>query len=194
MRTIRILLLSIAIVYSLSNNAQELSRWGFELSGGTSVAVGKLADASTKLGGGFEGIFHYRFMPHAGFYGGWGWNSVSAQNSFLGNNVSFEETGYVFGLQFKHPIAQSAVSYFVRLGGLYNHIETENAAGSIIHDTKHGLGFQSYLGLDIPLGVKWSLTPSVKFNSLSRSIQPIEGINEMHLNYLSLRIGILKRF
>lgn len=194
MKTRKILIGLLFTVLSLGIYAQEQSRWGFELSGGPTVAVGKVADASTKLGGGFEGIFHYRFMPHAGLYGGWGWNSVSAQNSFLGNNVSFEETGYVFGLQFKHPIANSQLSYFIRLGGLYNHIETENATGSIIHDTKHGLGFQSSMGLDIALGGKWSLTPSVKFNSLSRSIQPIEGINEMHLNYLSLRIGILKRF
>lgn len=181
-------------IMSLSTFAQAQSRWGFELSGGSSVAIAKIGDASTKVGGGFEGIFHYRFMPHTGLYGGWGWNSLSAENSFLGNNVSFEETGYVFGLQFKHPIANSRLSYFVRLGGLYNHIETENMQGEIIHDTKHGLGFQSSLGIDIPLGAKWSITPSVKFNALSRTIQPIEGIDKMNLNYLTLRVGILKRF
>ncbi len=194
MKTKKLLISVLITILSFSAYAQEQARWGFELSGGSSVAIGKIGDASTKIGGGFEGIFHYRFMPHAGLYAGWGWNSLAANNSFLGNNVNFEETGYVFGLQFKHPIDNSRLSYFVRLGGLYNHIETENTTGDIIHDTKHGLGFQSSVGIDIPLGGKWSITPGIKFNSLSRTIQPIASFDKMNLNYLSLRIGILKRF
>lgn len=169
-------------------------RFGIELSGGGSVATNKIGDATLKPGFGFEGILHYRFLPHTGLYAGWGWNKFASDASFLGNNVDFEETGYVAGLQFKHPLGSSPLSYYLRVGALYNHIETENTAGDIIHDTKHGLGLQAAAGIDIPLGTGWSLTPGIKFNSLSREITPVGSIGKMNLNYLSLRVGILKSF
>ena len=86
---------------------------------------------------------------------------------FAGSNTDFEETGYVIGLQFKHPVDGFLSSYYLRAGALYNHIEVENDNGDIIGDTGHGLGFQLAAGVDIPLGAKWSLTPGVKYNAVS---------------------------
>lgn len=195
MKTKGLIICTIVALMSLNCVAQEKAkRFGFELSGGASFATAKLADADLKTGFGFEGIFHYRFMPHTGIYGGWGWNRFGADNLFAGTDVCFEETGYIFGLQFKHPVGKSDLSYYVRGGGLYNHIETENAGGDIINDTKHGLGFQLAGGIDLNLGKNWSLTPGIKFNSLSRETE-FEGTSkQMDLNYLSLRVGILKKF
>jgi opacity protein-like surface antigen len=182
-------------ILSLNGIAQESEkRFGFELGSGASFATRQLAGTNLKTGFGFEGIFHYRFMPHLGVYGGWGWNKLAANYSFAGSDVCFEETGYVFGLQFKHPIGSLPLSYYLRAGGLYNHIEVENADGDIIGDTGHGFGFQLAAGVDYSLGKNWSLTPGVKFNSLSRDLEMGGTTTKLNLNYVSVRVGILKRF
>lgn len=180
---------------SLSAFAQEIeNRFGFELSGGASMATQKLDDASLNPGFGFEGIFHYRFLPHTGVYAGWGWNRFGADDSFAGSDVCFEETGYVFGLQYKRTIGITPLSYYLRAGGLYNHIEIENAGGDIIGDTGHGLGWQLAAGIDYSIGSNWSITPGLKFNALSRDVEMDGNTTQLTHNYISLRIGILKRF
>ncbi|RMG79159.1 MAG: opacity protein [Bacteroidetes bacterium] len=169
-------------------------RFGFELNGGASLAAKELSNTSLNAGGGFEILLHYRFMTHLGAYAGWGWNKLPAENSFAGDDVCFEETGYVFGLQFMHPIGDSPFSYYVRGGGLYNHIETENAEGDIINDTGHGLGFQLASGVNYYLGKNWNLTGGVKFNSLNRDAD-FEGVSKsLDYQYISLRIGFVKQF
>lgn len=175
--------------------AQESTkRFGFELNTGVSIATGKPGDAALRPGFGFEGIFHYRFMPHTGIYAGWGWNRFGAGKSFAGSDVCFEETGYVFGVQFMHPVGAMPISYYLRAGGLYNHIEIENTSGDIIGDTGHGLGFQLAAGIGYAIGKNWSITPGIKFNYLSGDVN-IEGVNtDIKHNYLSLRVGFLKRF
>lgn len=195
MKTKVFVALAFLAFFTLSSIAQESEkRFGFELSSGASFATSKPGDAEMKTGFGFEGIFHYRFMPYTGVYAGWGWNKFSSDNSFAGLNADFEETGYVFGLQFKHPVGKLPLFYYVRAAGLYNHIEIENEAGDIIYDSGHGMGWQVAGGVDVKLGKNWSLTPGLKFNSLSRNID-FEGADEqMDFNYLSFRIGILKRF
>jgi len=189
-------LFAVAILaLTVSSFAQEKQkRFGFEVSGGASFATRELGGANLQAGFGAEGIFHYRFMPHAGVYAGWGYNAFSAENSFAGNDIDFEETGYVFGLQFKHPIGISPVSYYVRAGALYNHIEIENTDGNIIGDTGHGFGWQAAGGVDIPLGRNWSLTPGVKYNSLSGDVNMEGTTTQLDLNYIQVRVGILKKF
>ena len=187
--------LAILVLLSLSCFAQESGkRLGIELNSGVSLATKKMDGTTLNPGFGFEGILHYRFMPHLGIYAGWGWNRLGADKSFAGNDVSFEETGYVFGLNFKHPLGTSKLAYYVRAGGLYNHIETENANGDIINDTKHGFGYQFAGGIDINLGKNWSLSPGVKFNSLSRDAEFERVPKKFDYQYISVRMGFLKKF
>jgi len=195
MKTKVLFTLALSALLSLTSFSQENEkRFGFELSGGPSLATRELDGNKLEKGFGFEGIFHYRFMPHTGVYAGWGWNRFSAESSFAGNSTDFEETGYVFGIQFNHSIYGLLSSYFLRAGALYNHIEVENDNGDIIGDTGHGLGFQLAAGVDIPLGTKWSLTPGVKYNAISAETT-LEGVPfQMDYHYMSVRIGILKRF
>jgi hypothetical protein len=169
-------------------------RFGFEFSGGASMATSTPGDTKLNPGFGFEGIFHYRIMPHTGVYGGWGWNRFGADNSFAGSDVCFEETGYVLGLQFKHPIGTLPLFYYLRAGGLFNHIEIENTDGEIIGNTGHGLGFQLAAGIDYSIGKNWSFTPGIKFNYLKKDVEMNETTKSLNHNYLSLRVGFLKRF
>jgi opacity protein-like surface antigen len=192
----KVLLLLFACA-SLGGFAQEKeARFGVELSGGASLALKKLDGAKLKVGAGFEGTLHYRFYQNFGAYAGWGWNRFSAENSFAGKNGDFEETGYVFGLQFKRAIGNSPLLYYVRAGGVWNHIEIEDSKGDLIKDTKHGLGYQLAGGVYIPVGKGWSANAGVKFSSLNR--QNIEfsdnAKRSLDLKHLQLRVGITKMF
>ncbi len=195
MKTKGLFALFVLTVLSINGIAQENDkRFGFELTTGASFATSKPGDTKLDPGFGFEGIFHYRFMTHTGVYGGWGWNRFGAENSFAGSDVCFEETGYVFGLQSKHSIGTMPLSYYLRAGGLYNHIEIENADGDIIGDTGHGLGFQLAAGIDYSLGNNWSVTPVLKFNYLSRDVKMDGVTTSLKHSYLSVRVGVLKKF
>lgn len=195
MKTKVILSIAFVILVSATTLAQENEkRFGVEINGEVSFVTTDLSGANLNTGLGFETILQYRFMPFTSVYGGWGWNQFNADESFAGSDIDFEETGYILGLQFKHPIGKSPVSYFLRAGALYSHIETENNDGDIISDTGHGFGYQVAGGIEVSLGKNWSLAPGLKFNSLSGETE-FEGENyQLDHRYVSARIGIIKRF
>jgi len=168
-------------------NAQ--SRLSVELRGGANFATKELSDATLKTGFGFEGTAAFRFMPHLSAYAGWGWNQFSADQSFAGTDMQFEETGYTFGLRFLHPFGESKLHYLVEGGGIANHIEIENKDGDIIADSGHGLGWQIGAGLGIPLGDHFRITPSIRYRSLSRDIEINEVKTAADLNYISAGVG-----
>jgi hypothetical protein len=162
----KLFLLLVFITFQLIPGAAQKKpgRFGFEVSGGPSLATREIPSGKLIDGVGFDGILHYDLLKHSGLYVGWGWNKFTSRTSFSGDNADFEETGYMFGLQLKHSIDGLRSSYYVRAGGLYNHIEIENESGSIIGDTGHGLGWQLAAGIDIPIAYKWSMSPVVKYN------------------------------
>lgn len=195
MKTKVVAILGMFTLLSFATFAQNSDKkFGVELNGGAAFPVKDIGNTKLNAGGGFEGLFHYRFMPHLGVYAGWGWNKLSADNSFAGEDVCFEETGYVFGLQFMHPIADLPFSYYVRGAGLYNHIEVENADGDIVYDTGHGFGFQVAGGVNFNLGKNWSLNPGVKFNALNRDIDLEGGSMSIDYQYVAVRVGLVKTF
>ena len=187
-----IIVLTLLITNCIAQNNQ--SKFSFELNAGPSFATQSLAGTDLNVGGGFEGIFNYQLMTHLGVYAGWGWNKSPSSESFQEIDADFEETGYVFGLQFKHPFRSSQISWVVRLGGLYNHLEIEDSEGEILWDTGHGLGIQAAAGLDVPLGMKWSLSPMIKFHSLSRDLDIESTTNNFDLRYFAPRVGIVRQF
>ena len=172
------------------NQSIAQDKWSLELRPGVNYATQDIADANLELGFGTELTIAYRFMPHLAAYAGWSYNNFAVDQSFAGTDASFEETGYTFGLQFIHPIGESGLSYLVRAGGTYNHIEIENNDGDIIIDSGHGLGWQAEAGLVIPLSERFSLLPSVSYRSLNRDIK-IENVStSVDLNYLSVGVGL----
>ena len=194
MKTKVLLALTMTVILSVTALAQEKDkRFAFEINGGPSVPTKEFVEG-IRMGFGFECIFQYRLLPHTGIYGGWGANWLSTESTNSENNMDYEETGYVLGLDFRHPIGDSKLSYYIRAGALYNHIETENDEGDIINDTKHGPGFQLAGGLDFNLGNNWSLTPGIKFNYLSRDTEYEGTPTQLDYQYISLRIGLAKKF
>lgn len=187
----KVILTTVALVLVFAfHQVKSQDRWTLEFRPGVDFATKNIADADLRIGFGFEGAIAYRFMPHLAAYAGWSWNHFAADESFAGTDASFEETGYTFGFQFIHPIGESGLSYLVRAGGTYNHIEIENNDGDIIIDSGHGLGWQAEVGLVIPLSEKFSLLPSLRYRSLNRDIE-IENVStSVDLNYLSVGVGL----
>jgi opacity protein-like surface antigen len=169
-------------------------RFEVELNGEVSFVSSDLNGANLNTGMGFETIFHYRFLPHTGAYAGWGYSHFNADESFAGPDMDFEQTGYVLGLQFLHPFGNSPVSWFVRAGLLYSHLETENNEGDIISDSGHGVGYQAAAGIEVSMGRNWSLAPGIKYNSLSSESEYGDLKVEFEHRYVSARIGVVKRF
>ncbi len=195
MKTKLFLTITMIAALTLTIVAQESEkRFGIELNGDVSFVSSDLNGANLNTGLGFETILQYRFMPFTSVYGGWGYSHFNANESFAGSDIDFEQTGYILGLQFKQSFGESPISWFVRAGLLYSHIETEDNEGEIISDTGHGAGFQVAGGIEVSLGKNWSLAPGLKYNSLSGETE-LEGVNyELDLRNVSARMGLVKRF
>ncbi len=156
-----------------------------------------LSDEEIKTGFGFSLSAGYNFMPHLGAYAGWGWNQFKSQkNLFNEQNVyDVEETGYTFGLQFIHPFSNSSnISYLLRIGGLYNHIEVEDFNGNISADSGHGLGWEAGAGIELTIGMGWFLRPQTGYRSLTRNIEIGEVSRDFDLDNLTLGVGLAKKF
>ena len=192
MKTRTILLTLLFMSTSLFAQSQNI--WSLDLRSGASYATQDLGDADLGIGLGYELTIAYKFMPHLAAYGGWGWHQFSADQSFAGSDLDFEETGYTFGLQFIHPFGESILSYLMRAGGIFNHIEIENNSGEIIEDSGHGLGWQVEAGLAIAVSERFQLIPSIRYRSLSRDIDTENGSISVDLNYISAGVGFYWSF
>ncbi len=195
MKTSKVLIAAFLFVIAIqTGNAQD--HWFVELRPGINLPTKDLADAEIKTGFGAELIVGYNFMEHLGAYAGWGWNKFSSDNSsFAGmGDTDFEETGYTFGFLFVHPIGNSSVSYLLKAGGIYNHIEVENSAGDITADSGHGLGWEIGTGIQLDLGNNWNLRPQLGYRALSRELEIGSETTDVDLNYFSVGVGIVKLF
>ncbi len=177
-------------------NAQD--KWSVEVRPNLDFPTKDLGNADLKTGFGFEVAVGYKFMEHLGAYAGWGYNTFNSDIAltFPGpEDTDFDVTGYTFGLQFIHPIGASEnLSYLVRAGGIYNHIEVENDAGDINADSGHGLGWEVGAGVQVDLGSNWKLRPQLGYRALSRDIEIGTVTIDADLNYFSFGVGIAKAF
>lgn len=192
MKTLKFLPLVVLVVIGFTSQAQD--KWSLEIRPNLNFPTTEVGDADINTGFGIEVALGYRFMEHLGAYAGWGYNTFNTDDAFAGSDTDFDETGYTFGLQFIHPFNNSSISYLIRAGGIYNHIEVENGEGDITADSGHGLGWEVGAGLQIDLGSQWNLRPQVGYRALSREIDFDSTTIDIDLNYLSFGVGIVKIF
>ena len=167
------------------------NKWSVEFRPGINFPSEKIEESKIETGFGFELTISYNFMAHLDAYVGWGYNNFSIEDS----DIDFDETGYTFGLQYIHPLGTSeSLSYLLRAGAIYNHIELEDNEGDIIDDSGHGLGWQVGAGFDYQLGNNWNLRPTVRYRSLSRDLKIENTPFNVDLNYLSFGLGLAKTF
>jgi hypothetical protein len=166
-----------------------------EIGGGAAFATEDLGDASLGTGFGFEGTAGYRIQPHVWVYAGWDWHRFPSQAAFTGLDNDIEETGYVFGVQFEHPVGRSeALALQLRAGGTYNHIEIENPAGGLVANSGHGLGWEAGAGLAVRLDEHWQVIPRARFRSLSRNLTVAGATTPADLRYFAIEAAFARRF
>ncbi len=171
---------------------QAQSRWSLDFQGFAAAPTTELAGEDPGTGVGFEGSVGYNFHHHMSAYAGWNWTHFSPDVSFAGPDLDFEETGYVFGLRWEHPFrgeSGGGPAYWVRAGGTYKHIEVEDDEGEIVEDSGHGLGWEVGAGLSIPLSARWRLTPTVRYQALSRDLTVGSASAEAELKALTFGVG-----
>ncbi|MEY8021800.1 outer membrane beta-barrel protein [Muriicola sp. SD30] len=190
MKNLNIKMLTLAMIL-ISGTLLSQEKWSAEIRPGVNFPTSDFVDAEIKTGFGFEAVLGYRFMEHLGVTAGWGYNTFNLENS----SFEFDETGYTFGLQFIHPIGTSEkVSYLLRAGGIYNHLEIENSSGDVVEDSGHGLGWELGAGINYDLGSNWNVRPQLGYRSLSRDIELSDLNSNVDVNYFIFGIGIAKTF
>lgn len=193
-KTLSTLTILAVILFLSLQSANAQSRISWELKTGVDFPTQDLGDADLTTGFGFDGIITFHFTPHTSVFGGWGWHRFTSDNSFAGADVDFEETGYTFGVEYMHPLGDTPMDYYVRTGGIYNHIEAEDNDGDITYDTNHGLGWQAEAGLAFDLGNRWLFKPGVRYRSLSRDFDIGTTTVEADLTTFNVSAGISRSF
>lgn len=192
MKKYSFLFVAVILLFSFQLKAQE--KWSVEFRPGLNFTTKDLSNTDTKIGYGFEITGTYKIMPHLATYAGWGWNQFKGEDKFTNEDITFEETGYTFGLMFIHPMGTSPFSFMGQAGAIYNHIELENNAGDITSDTGHGFGWQIGAGVDYTFAPQLHLRPMLRYRSLSRDLDFENASSEIKLNYISFGIGLAYAF
>jgi len=182
-------------VLAAASPATGQDRWAFELRGGVAFPTEDIGNDALGRGMGFDGTLRYRFLPHLALYGGWDWIGFSPDELSGTADLDLEETGYTFGLRFEHPLAgDPGLAGWVRAGATYDHLEIEVEDGDIIADSGHGFGWEAAAGVAIGAGARWSVTPGVRYRSLSRDLE-IGGVTAgADLRYVMAELGLAVRF
>jgi len=191
MKTIVSVIVSVVLMLLMIQPTQAQSRLGWAFRAGVDVPTGDIGYTNIKTGIGFEGMLTYRLISSLSAYGGWGWHHFTPDDN---SNFDFEETGYIFGLQVMYPTGLPRLDYYLRGGGIYNHLKVENDVGDITADSGHELGWQLGGGVALDLGNRWKLMPGVRYRSLSTTTE-IEGINyDTDLTYLEFSVEVARTF
>ena len=183
---------SVLVLFLISSSVTfSQNKWSVEFRPNIDFPTEKIEDSKLTVGFGFEAAIGYRFMEHLGAYLGWGYNNFKIEDE----DMDFDETGYTFGFQFVHPLGTSeSLSYLIRAGAIYNHIEIEDQNGNLIEDTGHGLGWEAGIGLDYKLGSNWSLRPQIGYRALSRDATIEDTHININVNYVAFGLGIVTTF
>lgn len=193
MRTLSILVVPLfALLVAVPASAQP--RLSVEVDGGAAFATQDLGDADLGTGFGLAADVAYRVMPHLAVYGGWGWHHFATDQPLAGADLDVEETGYTFGLEFVHPLGRTRYGYFVRAGGLYDHLEFEDGDGDVTADTDHGFGWEAGAGFVVPVTPRVSLRPGLRYHALSRDVEIGDVTMDVDLTYLAVDVGVVWTF
>lgn len=173
--------------------AQE-SPWQIEGRLGAALPLGDLGDVELDPGISLSATLSYRLTDSLAVYGGWGWHLLGAEEVEATPDGAVEETGYVLGLAFESPLAETGLDYRLHGGVTYEHIEIEDDDGDVVEDTGHGAGFELGAALVWPLSEQLSLTPGLRYRYLSRDIELGEQSSSEELTFVSTEVGLAWRF
>lgn len=193
MKTIKIFSLFVLIIL-ITQTLTAQKNFAFDLRGGVNVATEDFGDADLNTGCGLDVQFMYLPVSHFGVFAGWTYNNTDTDRTFVGNNVEYEENGFMGGIEFNYPVFTPEIGLFIRGGALYNKLEVNDADGDLLRETDHEWGWQTAAGVDVKLGDMLHILPTVKFNSLTTEMLDESGMNDANLRYLSYGLGVRMMF
>ncbi len=176
---------------------QAQSRFSIEAGANAAFPIQDFGNAELETGLGFGANIRYRIQPHLAAYAGWEWQHFTTE--VLATELDVEETGYTFGLRVDHPFGsersgwRAGPAWWVRAGGLLDHIELEDDAGEG-ESTSHGLGWEAGLGISYPLSARVALAPGLRIRMLRREIDMGFGPQDATLSYLTAGLGVVVGF
>lgn len=168
-------------------------RFSAEFRPGLSIPLDKMGGSKINTGYGFEFTLAYEVLQDVGIYVGWGWKKFDADNAFLTSRIDIRETGYTAGVQYIHRRSGSSLSYLIKGGLVYNHVELEDNNGALIADSGYGIGWQAEAGISLGIGNSWELRPTLRYRALPGNIEVFNGQMSVDLQYISLGVGLAKR-
>ena len=196
-----IVIAALVLFVSVANAQERRTKLGIEITAGPSFSLGDIGGVDVKTGKGIEGIISFMPVKYFGLFAGWGWNQ------FNHDYVKFFDKGLMFGLQYKSVIGKTSLSYYFRAGGVYNDIIIKETVSGLSNeffsDSGYGLGIHLSGGIEYSLGRDWHLNSNLKFQHLKNEAFRMEGplivaeeptFKTSNLNYISLRVGIVKYF
>ncbi|HLS48095.1 MAG TPA: outer membrane beta-barrel protein [Gemmatimonadales bacterium] len=189
--------LAVAALLLVPAALQGQSRFSVEVGAHAAVPIQDFGNAELETGLGFGANIRYRIQPHLAAYAGWEWQHFTTE--VLATDLDVEETGYTFGLRFEHPFGagrpagEAAPAWWIRAGGLIDHIELEDDAGEG-ESTSHGLGWEAGFGISYPLSARVALAPGLRIRMLRREIDMGFGLQDATLSYLTAGLGVVIGF
>lgn len=184
----RSLILASLVLLSAAATARAQTPFAVEVRAGGAFPTQDLDETALKTGMGAAATLSFAVMPHIRIYGGWDYFQMQTDGAFAGAEFDVVDTGYEFGLQFQHPML-NRMDGWIRLGGLYNHIELEDDDG-VVADSGHELGFDVGAGLRVPLTEKLALTPGVRYRGYGADLEVGGQTIPVDLNYVAAELGL----
>jgi|GEM_PF-1481257 len=161
-----------------------------ELRGGYGYPLGNFSDdvgAEPDFGFGVTGSL--MLTPSVGLYTGWSRDIFDCEACAGGDQINV--SGFEGGLTFVIPVRHGFTPW-LRAGATWHRTSFEFDVADFRADREWG--FQAAGGLDIPLGEMFSISPGVRYNTLSPSVDfpddsPID-VDAGTVQYLSFDLGL----
>jgi hypothetical protein len=180
------------LILAASKSATGQSRWGIDCKPSLNFPTLLFSGIKLQPGFGFDAQVTYHVAGNVSVYGGWVW-ALFPQNKTDGNALRVQRLGSSFGLKFTQPINKYNLEYYVKGGGLHQHLSIENSAQKHFNTDPHW-GWQIESGLSLPLDYGIALQPGLKYTTVAGNIEENGSRSGFHLNDLSAGIILSIRF
>jgi len=150
-----------------------------DLRGGLSLPVSDFSRSLT-LGYGLGGDVIVGVTQSLSAYGGYRYISFDFDKNRVGaEEGSYNVQGFDAGLRFGAPSLRSAISPYLRLGGVYY----KGAVSGLGEADKQRLGYQLGGGFDYSVGPRASLTPELSYTTVSYP-------DRLNMSFVTLDFGL----